>query len=672
MAGSNRTLEYDDGVLADVIRGAEDETVIEGLAKKMFEMAPKYGLDEQDVREILMSYSTVAAASGPVNLNVEMSIDLANPYHDIAGRFTDIKHAVTIIGKTFGTHLGMESAKLLKSKKFLASAAVVLGEGALGEVGYTKEDRRRAASVIRDVTKRVPKGLRNPNAVVRVHKSLTSYMLASGIKRRFSSSAVFVREPGARRIHLNPYVAGLLRRERRTKREDDFVKRTIAYGMVRGRPRARKQGFLSRIFGSGLENGLSESLIGSKMKIPRHPANIKQSDAVSRIALYMGDGNRRKANAWADEKHLNGSSWAEIARDLSAKTGKRISPIGVYAYVRWNAGRISDLIGGAHGGYSDLTGMRTIERGDVRSRRFIIDTVHAAGLTAVSVSVKKAIINAIKDTVKDLAGFGDTDLSFVEQMAKAKSLEEVELANPYHDKAGKFTSKEYAVDSGLFNDTLSGVSSRISGINKVGFGKAEDSVYKNYPGIDKSLGFWSPEEGKVFFTERGRKMMSKNKEFARYVITHEIIHSRARKGGAKFLTKDKNILKYEEAMTDMLSAYMVGSAKYMSYRPYVNYVSYLAYVASNGDVEKAWKWVNMVHASNDGKSIEFPPMKMSRNSRYTEWMLKGTPKSLEEDDEYIQAWKESERAKWSMIYGIDFDPFSDEEEENENSERDQG
>ena len=73
----------------------------------------------------------------------------------------------------------------------------------------------------------------------------------------------------------------------------------------------------------------------------------------------------------------------------------------------------------------------------------------------------------------------------------------------------------------------------------------------------------------------------------------------------------------------------------------------------------------MHYKNNDPELVlDFEIMKGS--TKDLNWLLKDSPKKLEED--MLERWKKSEIAKWKAVYGLDEEPEFEDERDEEDTE----
>jgi len=249
----------------------------------------------------------------------------------------------------------------------------------------------------------------------------------------------------------------------------------------------------------------------------------------------------------------------------------------------------------------------------------------------------------------------------------------VELGNPYHDEIGRFTTQAGNRTGLYFGGSATRIESAFSKTNDETAQKVSNvpddikiKVYNNPAKAIKDLGRFGAtgviayQDGTVYVTPLGKSYLDKNPKVAQHAYAHESIHGRIRSNGKTIIPTERRQVKFEEGLTDLMAGAVRGSPRYITYS-YANSVAALARQASGGDRAAAWKWVSDMHYNNDNPSLA--PRLPAATDADKNWMFGEIPTHLEEEEEDVGPWIESEKAKWEIIYGIDFDGEDEEQQE---------
>jgi len=385
------------------LRGTKSPRDVYNFFLKAMEATEKAGITRSEALFQLSIAAEEAYMDGHI-VHADQTRKLANPYHDELGRFTNAKNAVVAIGVSFGKNMIRESAELMKSKMFRAALYSALGLQVAGNVQSVGSSAERKRSV-QGVYKKIPGRLRHPRAVVRTHPGELSYVVSGRGSPTSILSFGFVTRLGNRNAHISPFISHLLGKKDKTNLERRRAEHTVAHELVHTRRRTKRRGALSYVLGMSIEEGFTDT-ISSKYTRWGSPGYKAYSDAVSTMALKVG-GSRTKAMKWIEDKHLAGSRWMDVSRDLSAALGTNVSPFHVFAYVKNGRGKLAKLIGSPDGGYNKLTGIPR-EKGKINMGRFWAYAASGIPSVYVAARAKRALISAVLATAQEI-GMGGSD-----------------------------------------------------------------------------------------------------------------------------------------------------------------------------------------------------------------------------------------------------------------------
>jgi hypothetical protein len=193
---------------------------------------------------------------------------------------------------------------------------------------------------------------------------------------------------------------------------------------------------------------------------------------------------------------------------------------------------------------------------------------------------------------------------------------------------------------------------------------------KTVLGDHRGIAAW--KDGTIYVTPTGAKVLNKYPQFKEYAMTHEAIHGRIRGNGKPVPPPlSARHSAWEEATTEMLTSMALGYRVRTGYDRHVMAVSQMARMAADGNREKAWEWINKMHMDNY-KTPKIPLVIKRGVSKDPwedyKWLMQKAPKKLQEDPEWAELWRESERIKWKYTYGHKEEDLEDVEEEKQEEE----
>jgi len=203
----------------------------------------------------------------------------------------------------------------------------------------------------------------------------------------------------------------------------------------------------------------------------------------------------------------------------------------------------------------------------------------------------------------------------------------IKLFNPYHDTAGLFTSKEYAVAIKKHVDQVS---------SDMGIARPKMSYFDNsdeyakavcesrnlggscQKSVKKSLA--AAYRGRVYVGPRAIRAYDKDAPGGKYIVTHEMLHTRKRADGSLGLDIDKYKTKRgqyiatwaEEGCTDLLARRYSGLGSKTKaggynilYQKYMGAMALLALTVADNNKDKAWDIIDNIHYNiNDTTTLQ--------------------------------------------------------------------
>lgn len=566
-------------------------------------------IDAQMVENLYMLVHSVAGLDGssPGEATAEAEgffpISLFNPYHDELGRFTT-------------------------------------GVGG-GAVGFAK-----AEGVVKDITSSMVEEFDGVDAdKVHLHKTWPGFLVHT-----FGIPALGAYSPITKSTHISP--KGLKAVEGGKEIDFFFGKykevhpaHPVVHEILHSR--AREGGKTIPVPGPSfrkfmpleLEEGSTELLSRKFMRDhyghqTKHTIYEDWSTTVADWAWHTSGGNANKAWGLVNNMHKNTFSFkttkSMFAQSNSGwKSGSRPS-------YKWLREQLDEAGIEAGAGYSELMGF------------------DAVGLEAVM--LEDATIARAKETDDEIERW-----VLLEQIrwsrkpgeVEAESAGSIALFNPFHDVLGRFTTSS---GPGAFGKDAANVVGRVGSRLSHMPGSLGIEAHESQESAQRALGGFSKRglaafhDGKIHVTPRGGKILGKNKRLKSHVLTHEAIHGRLRANGEHAQMQNLRQAAFEEGSSDLMAAALSGSLGMVAYKDYVASVATLARGSSRNQ-KQAWEFVSDAHYNNGDP--QFAPSLPRGNWEDVEWLMKSTPKKLEDESmDGLEEWVESEREKWKHLYGL--------------------
>ncbi len=228
------------------------------------------------------------------------------------------------------------------------------------------------------------------------------------------------------------------------------------------------------------------------------------------------------------------------------------------------------------------------------------------------------------------------------------------VGNPFHDIAGRFTSASLSV--GLVNSYKDKIPAKLDPKMKV-------VVAKDWNQTKQLLGTSNQHILGAYHNHTLVLSPNVNKQNAERVVRHEAYHGRIRANGLTGVnTMNKHTVDLEEGTTELLTfrGFKGGDPSRSWYYPQMKNVASVARKASGGDNKKAWKFVDSLHyyngssqsvsaiAHHTGEKDVSKYLRGNNSGDDLQWLL-SHPVNLEDFD---QLFAESEQSIYNELRKI--------------------
>ena len=273
--------------------------------------------------------------------------------------------------------------------------------------------------------------------------------------------------------------------------------------------------------------------------------------------------------------------------------------------------------------------------------------------------------------LKGPVAFGDLTVSgWLPGEEEETELEEpVTLFNPFHDRLGRFAPRP--TNTGALTKDAARIVGRVETRLSHMPDELDVQTHENKASATEALGKFSSNglaafhNGQIHVTPRGQKAFKKNPRLRDHAFTHEAVHGRLRANGEHARMSTRLQASFEEGSTDLMAAALNRSPDLIAYRGYSASVATWARSQARSQ-KKAWQLISDTHYNNHDPG-NAPSLGIGRPGDI-EWLMQDIPRHMEEDDG-LEEWVESERAKWEHLYGL---PAAEESADSEGDDTEAG